>query len=101
MNIISKICTVAAVATALTVSAMAPSFAYDEDDYDSEEGFYENQAYHGPNNNFAEGQNPSGNHRPGCVRDFWNTSDCGPDSNREFGPYDGQHSMERGDQIQF
>jgi hypothetical protein len=33
------------------------------------------------------------------VRDFWGTTDCGPDSWGSFGPYDRQHAMERGDHI--
>jgi hypothetical protein len=92
MNLI-KIITAAAVAVTLTLGAATSSFA---DDYDDDDG----GAYHGPNNNFAEGQNPSGpQHPPGCVRDFWGTTDCGPDSWGSFGPYDRQHAMERGDHI--
>lgn len=87
-----KIITAAAVAVTLTLGAATSSFA---DDYDY------GGPYHGPDNNFAEGQNPSGpQHPPGCVRDFWGTTDCGPVSWGSFGPYDRQHAMERGDQIQ-
>jgi hypothetical protein len=90
----TKTITAVAFAVALTVAGTAASFAETE-----LPEFGSHEAYTGPNNNYAEGQNPTGPQRPGCVRDFYATADCGPDSGQSFGPYDRAHAFERGDHI--
>jgi hypothetical protein len=75
---------------------------FDADDDDVEE-FEDEEEYEHDASAGHGGHGGNGNHGGGyyhCERDFWGTSDCGPDSWRVWGPYDGQHSMERGDQIQ-